>query len=156
VTATSEAGALPGGESLLEALSENPDERSEIILDHLRREISRIMGHRDFQTLDIERPLLEQGLDSLMAVEIRNLITAAFGETVPVAVLLEGASLEDLANQVEISLTETGSVKPASDRLADELPPEKAKHLLQNLDQLSDEEVTDLLASVAEKETGLE
>jgi acyl carrier protein len=153
VEATGEAGSVAEGESILATLRENPENRSQIIVDHLRREIARIMGHRDFNTLDIERPLLEQGLDSLMAVEIRNLISAAFGETIPVAVLLEGASLENLAEQIESSSVESVSEESAPDRVAAELAPGEAQQLLQNIDQVSDEQVNDLLGSTAEKET---
>ena len=42
------------------------------------------------------QPLTEMGLDSLMAVRIRNTARADFGVEPPVALLLEGASLQDI------------------------------------------------------------
>ncbi|HET9227335.1 MAG TPA: amino acid adenylation domain-containing protein, partial [Thermoanaerobaculia bacterium] len=46
--------------------------------------------------VDPDRPLTEQGLDSLSAVELKGGIEAALGVTVPLADLLEGASLRSL------------------------------------------------------------
>ena len=154
VTATNVAAGGAQVEDLLAKLADNPDGRSDIVFDFLCQEIARIMGYRDSQSLDADRPLLEQGLDSLTAVEIRNLIAAAFGDTIPLAVLLEGASLRQVTAEVENGLTASGLPGAETDLVVDQIPPEEAQELLQNLDELSDEEVSSLLGSLAKNETG--
>ena len=51
----------------------------------------------DESAVDTARPLTEIGLDSLMAVRMRNTIRGDFGVEPPVALLLQGANLADVA-----------------------------------------------------------
>ena len=73
---------------------------SRVVLARLRRRISAIMGYSDDGAVDTEQPLTELGLDSLMAVRMRNTIRGDFGVEPPVALLLQGASLADLATDL--------------------------------------------------------
>ena len=72
-------------------------EINRVVAARLRRRISAIMGYSDDGAVDITQPLTELGLDSLMAVRMRNTIRGDFGVEPPVALLLQGASLADLA-----------------------------------------------------------
>lgn len=81
-----------------DALKEmNTAEVHRIVLARLRRRISAIMGYSDENAVDTARPLTEIGLDSLMAVRMRNTIRGDFGVEPPVALLLQGANLADVA-----------------------------------------------------------
>lgn len=51
-------------------------------------------------TLDVERPLYSLGLDSLIAVELKNHIEECFGVVLPITTFLEEISLAQLAGQV--------------------------------------------------------
>ena len=48
--------------------------------------------------LDLEQPLNRMGIDSLMAVELKNRIEADLAVEIPVLKFLEGASLSQLAS----------------------------------------------------------
>ena len=81
-----------------EALKEmDAAEINRVVVARLRRRISAIMGYSDDGAVDTAQPLTELGLDSLMAVRMRNTIRGDFGVEPPVALLLQGASLADLA-----------------------------------------------------------
>ncbi len=81
-----------------EALKEmDAAEINRVVLARLRRRISAVMGYSDDSAVDTGRPLTEMGLDSLMAVRMRNTIRGDFGVEPPVALLLQGASLTDVA-----------------------------------------------------------
>ena len=81
-----------------EALKEmDAAEVNRVVLARLRRRISAIMGYSDESAVDTARPLTEIGLDSLMAVRMRNTIRGDFGVEPPVALLLQGANLADVA-----------------------------------------------------------
>jgi phthiocerol/phenolphthiocerol synthesis type-I polyketide synthase D len=66
------------------------------------------MGHPKDSTLEPDQPLTELGMDSLLAVRIRNAVRADFGVEPPVALLLQGASLADLTADLIRQLGLTG------------------------------------------------
>lgn len=84
-----------GGPEVLKEL--DAAEINRVVVARLRRRISAIMGYSDDGAVDTAQPLTELGLDSLMAVRMRNTIRGDFGVEPPVALLLQGASLADLA-----------------------------------------------------------
>ena len=64
------------------------------------------LGHRR------DQPLTELGMDSLMAVRIRNTARGDFGVEPPVALLLQGASLQDLTADLIRQLGLAGRTPP--------------------------------------------
>ena len=91
--AVSNGGDWPRPEALREL---NPQEANEMVTARLRGRISAIMGYPNGSAIDPSQPLTELGMDSLMAVRIRNTVRGDFGVEPLVALLLQGASLEDL------------------------------------------------------------
>jgi phthiocerol/phenolphthiocerol synthesis type-I polyketide synthase D len=75
----------------------DPAEALRTVTDRMCARIAAVMGYADRSTVDPTMPLTELGLDSLMAVRIRNTARADFGVEPPVALILQGASLQDLA-----------------------------------------------------------
>jgi phthiocerol/phenolphthiocerol synthesis type-I polyketide synthase D len=74
----------------------DPAEVTRVMTDLLRSRIAAVMGYADKSAVDPGLPLLDLGMDSLMAVRIRNTARADFGAEPPVALLLQGATLHDL------------------------------------------------------------
>jgi phthiocerol/phenolphthiocerol synthesis type-I polyketide synthase D len=74
----------------------------------LRGRILAIMGYPDDWAVDANQPLVDLGMDSLMAVRIRNTARGDFGVEPPVALLLQGASLRDLTADLVGQLGLTG------------------------------------------------
>ena len=68
----------------------------QVLLDYLRKETSRVMRIAESR-LDAQTVLTRLGLDSLMAVELKNHLEAGLGLTVPVVKLLAGATFAQLA-----------------------------------------------------------
>ena len=83
----------PGPDALRDL---DPHEANERVTARLRARISAIMGYPNESAIDPNQPLTELGMDSLMAVRIRNTARGDFGVEPPVALLLQGASLQDL------------------------------------------------------------
>ncbi|KAA1251690.1 type I polyketide synthase [Mycobacterium simiae] len=74
----------------------DPTEAQRVVTERMCARIAAVMGYADRSAVDPARPLTELGLDSLMAVRIRNGARADFGVEPPVALILQGASLQDL------------------------------------------------------------
>ncbi|KLO26333.1 type I polyketide synthase [Mycobacterium haemophilum] len=74
----------------------DPAEAQRVVTERMRARIAAVMGYADRSTVDPAVPLTELGLDSLMAVRIRNGARADFGVEPPVTLILQGASLQDL------------------------------------------------------------
>ncbi|HVK23453.1 MAG TPA: thioesterase domain-containing protein, partial [Actinokineospora sp.] len=90
-------GAAPVAEQTwtgLTDLREHPDPRA-ALLDHLAGIVEGLIG-----AVDRTAPLTSLGLDSLMAVRLRTAIQRDLGTTPPVPMLLRGASLADIADQL--------------------------------------------------------
>ena len=110
----------------------------------LRQKAGALLGI-DCEQIERNRPLLELGLDSLMAVEMRNWIESQIDINLPISALMRSASLDHLTESVcEIVVGDTCTV-------ADEAPTissGQADELLEELPDLSDNEVSDLLAKM--------
>lgn len=95
-----------GGPDALRELA--PEEASRVITARLRKRISAIMGYAGDSAIETDQALTELGMDSLMAVRMRNTVRGDFGVEPPVALILQGASLADLALDLvrQLGLTE--------------------------------------------------
>ncbi|MGC2638313.1 MAG: SDR family NAD(P)-dependent oxidoreductase, partial [Acidobacteriaceae bacterium] len=100
VAATTEhTGPLPETakpKSFLDQFRQIPkEERSRRLLDHLTQLLAQVLGV-PLESLNPQTDITDFGLDSLMALELRNQITADLGVSIPVVRLLEGLSLAGL------------------------------------------------------------
>jgi acyl carrier protein len=111
-------------------LTAAPAARQSLLEAQLGQHIARVLGFSatKLSDLDAEQPLNTLGIDSLMAVQLKNRIEADLGVVVPIASFLQSPSVAQLATQVLAQLTSAIPEQP-----------------LTNLDQLSDEEVDAML-----------
>jgi acyl carrier protein len=58
-------------------------EREEVVLKTVRAEVARVLSMGSAEAVVKDRPLKEVGLDSLMAVELRNALAKRVGKTLP-------------------------------------------------------------------------
>jgi amino acid adenylation domain-containing protein/FkbM family methyltransferase len=77
----------------------DPAARSAAVLDYLRRRTAAVLAH-DADALDVEQPLPALGIDSLMAIELKNRIESDFAVSIPMAVLLDGPTVAQLTMQL--------------------------------------------------------
>ena len=138
-------------------LAAEPAQRLQLIQSHLTELVARVLG-LPASKLDIEQPLSNLGLDSLMAVELKNRIAVDLGVNVPMVTFLSGPSVAQAASQLLHLLTsETpGSSAPLASANG-HAQGQQANggidaHLLEKLDQYSDEEVNSLLTDLLAQE----
>ena len=125
-----------------------PDDWQPIIEAQLREQAARVL-RLAAAALDIEQPLNGVGIDSLMAIELKNRIEVDLGVTVPMVKFLEGPSVRDLAGHVAEALLGQLADKPAGPATTDaRLDAHAAESLLAQIDSLSDDQVDALLADL--------
>jgi myxalamid-type polyketide synthase MxaB len=75
-----------------------PNQRRSLLADYVRNQAVKTMGLDALQPIDSQQPLSELGLDSLMAVEIRNALGMIVGRTLPVSLLYDYPTIDALTN----------------------------------------------------------
>ncbi|MFF3110110.1 type I polyketide synthase [Kitasatospora sp. NPDC057904] len=77
------------------------EERREEFLDLVRTRAASVLGHTDPGALDVSRPFLEAGFDSLTAVELRNALSEATGLRLPATIVIDSATPAGLAERLD-------------------------------------------------------
>jgi acyl carrier protein len=81
-----------------------PEGRRKALLEVLREQVSRVLGATAAR-IEIDKPLTSLGMDSLMAVELRNWVEKKLRVSVPIMEMMQASSLSGLA---DILLTRLG------------------------------------------------
>ncbi len=96
------------------------DERKGLLRGYFVDELARIMS-MESSTLDVNEPLNMLGLDSLMALELKNSLEARLVFDLPMSRFLEGPSIASLAEYVAETLVEgEGTAESGGEDTADE------------------------------------
>jgi natural product biosynthesis luciferase-like monooxygenase protein len=139
-------------------------ERQRLMISYLCEQVAGVL-RVSADRLDIEQPLTALGLDSLMAIELKNHIERELNVRIPIVTFLQGPSISQFSEQV---LEQVAVVADIAETIPHTLAQEQqaevlavggnqvhAEQLLSQLDQLSDTEVDDLLAQMLQQQTSL-
>jgi len=119
-------------DSILDVLESAPQaNRRKLLVDYLRAEALGILGLNQSYFIDERQPLLKMGLDSLMAVDFRNRLSAALRRNLTATLLFDYPTIGELADFLDAR-------EPSS-------PPESSDPLLRAMDGVSDAEAEELL-----------
>lgn len=124
-------------------LSTEPDKRMSSLINFLKYCLTMVLQLPSIK-INIEQPLNTTGLDSLMALELKNLIEAALGVNLPIVDILEGPTTLQLADQLLEQIIKDSSIVLDTRNL------ENSLDLSVNIDELSDDEVERLLNQIQE------
>ncbi len=98
-----ESRSFSGKDSVKSLLSMTEDERQKVVEERLIEMVSKVLCI-DQINFDINVPLTNIGLDSLVTVEIRNWIQKSFGVEVSLIEIMKGVSFVDLARSINRSI----------------------------------------------------
>ena len=91
---------------LLEQLqTASPKEREKLLITHLQSQVAQVLGMSASQ-IDVQQSLTTMGLDSLMAVELRNRLQTHLGIDIPIVKFIEDITTVDLATEVNFKLSQ--------------------------------------------------
>ncbi|WP_037955970.1 beta-ketoacyl reductase, partial [Streptomyces sp. PRh5] len=89
-----------------------PEERDRILLDMVQQEAARVLGHSAAATLDPDVLFTEIGLDSLMAVELRDRLAKRTALRLPPSFVFDHPTLRMLAWQLRDELEKADADAP--------------------------------------------
>ena len=91
--------------ALLQEIMQVPrDKRRSILRAHVQSEALRTLGLDPNEDLDPFQPLSDLGLDSLMAIQLRDAISSLVGQPLPATLLFNYPSLEELVSHLDSEL----------------------------------------------------
>ena len=110
VSAGSAAPAAREGGSFLELFRATAEaERYPLVAERFTAVVAHVLRASAAQ-IDAQTTLNALGLDSLLAIELRNRVVAELGPSLPVVTLLSGATVDKLTGLVHASLTEAADL----------------------------------------------
>jgi acyl transferase domain-containing protein/acyl carrier protein len=130
------------GASLAEELKQaSPTRRAELLLAFVGEHVARVVDAPSAKAIDPRQPLNELGLDSLMAVDLRNRLGKDLGlaRNLPATLVFDYPTLEALAGYIEQLLMPVQKAVPVS-------VTSQPADAVENIDDLSDEEIEALFA----------
>ncbi|WP_437494041.1 type I polyketide synthase [Sorangium sp. So ce1014] len=118
-----------------------PGARRAMVAEHVQGEVDRVLGMDPSQKAPPQRGFFDMGMDSLMAVELKNQLQRSVGRPLPSMVVFNHPTIEALAEHLASLLLDDGA--PA-------LPLEHAgapmrAEMIDEVEQLSDHEMTALI-----------
>ncbi|WP_230253331.1 type I polyketide synthase [Rhodopirellula halodulae] len=92
----------------------NEDDRSERLREYFATELARLMGW-EAEQIDVKQKLSELGMDSLIAMELKNNLEQRLAITIPMSALVESPSINSLVSHV-VSQFGDGDGSKATDK----------------------------------------
>jgi acyl transferase domain-containing protein/acyl-CoA synthetase (AMP-forming)/AMP-acid ligase II/acyl carrier protein len=138
-----------------EILAAPPDARAAMVERYLCDRLARLLQVEVAQLVR-DAPLTQLGIDSLMAVELKNRVEADLRTSVPIVALLQGGSIATLARVVLTAISGSSGQSEPQTSLLESLGAEEAKSLLSQLDQIPAATVDRLIDAVAAGGEGLD
>jgi NADPH:quinone reductase-like Zn-dependent oxidoreductase/SAM-dependent methyltransferase/acyl carrier protein len=155
IVGTARAPASPhrtGEPSLKEQLAVTPPgRRRPTVLAFVRDRALRALGLDPSRAVDPRTPLGELGLDSLLAVELRNTLATALGQTLPATLLFDYPTIDALTDFILTDVLGLGDDTTPITAASHTLPVAAAAQLVTTVEDLSDDEVERLIASRANR-----
>jgi myxalamid-type polyketide synthase MxaB len=118
------------------------EDRRQRLQDYLRSEIAQVLGLSNPGDIELRQRLFDLGLDSLMAVELKNRLEQILGQTIPTTLLFDYPTIEAL---VEYFLEDLLIFRESIPQPGESGRDHRLNHLFTDLDALSDEAVLQIL-----------
>jgi acyl transferase domain-containing protein/acyl carrier protein/ubiquinone/menaquinone biosynthesis C-methylase UbiE len=112
-TATAEEDGTALHARVRDMLESDAEGLSSLLETYIRDHLARAMGASPSR-IDVGQSLLSLGLDSLIAVEVRNRINGDLGINVPLAKFMQGATIKTLAAHIADGLRDDADSKSAN------------------------------------------
>jgi myxalamid-type polyketide synthase MxaB len=133
-----------------------PSDRRTLLMAYVRSQIAKVLGLSSIEAIQPRQRLFDLGLDSLMAIELKNQLEANLGQSLRSTLLFDYPTLEALVDYLaqEMGLEESPELPELSE--AEFEQDEELDAFLAQIAQVSDREIKQQLTeSRAQKSTEL-
>jgi acyl carrier protein len=140
--------SAPVRSSIVEQLQGvNAARRHELLLGFVGEHVAKVIGSTAADSIDPRQPLNELGLDSLMAVDLRNRLSASLGlaRSLPATLVFDHPTLEALASYLASDVLAPAGDAAGSEEAVDAAAP-PASDAVGALDEMSDDEIEKMFA----------
>ena len=129
------------------------ENRHDVLISYLQTEIARILKIENPQAIDPARGFFEMGMDSLMAVELKNSLETAFNYSIPTTIAFEAPTIINLADYIEKEVCKWNLSECQGDAEASLPNQNRHSNPLKDVARLTEDEIQN---SIAEKLKKLE
>jgi acyl transferase domain-containing protein/acyl carrier protein len=129
-----------------------PHEASEAVFDYVREQVLKVMGLQPGQFISEREPLNELGLDSLMAVELKNALGVSVGRAFSAALLFQYPTIRALADYLATDVLALSAYAEPEEMAVE--TDELQSAFLEEVEQLSDDELDARLAEITDQHLG--
>jgi NAD(P)-dependent dehydrogenase (short-subunit alcohol dehydrogenase family)/acyl carrier protein len=128
--------------NILEQLkSAFPNKRKTLLLRHVQACVTQILGLPSSASFDRLQPVTEMGMDSLMAVELRNLLRQSLNMALPATLVFDYPSVQAITEFLAHELFGLQGAEGSAQKGAD-----KADDILSMIENISDDDAERLLS----------
>ncbi len=142
------AGQAPPIDLVSQLQAALPDERPDLLIGFVRQHVVRILRLDPNESLDRRARLMDIGVDSLMAVELRSRLSGGLGlaQNLPATLIFDYPTIESIAHYLlyDVLALAAGSAAP-TEPVASSYGEAGPSSTADEIEQMSDEEVTALL-----------
>jgi len=115
------------------------------LLAYIQDLVEQVTGYKGVQQIPVDKPLMDLGVDSLMAVEVRNRLAESINDSLPVSLIFDYPTIDKITRYIlkdilamEISIPENNNLP--DDPLGDILHEDIKKLLAEELDNSKTED----------------
>ncbi|MCC5601565.1 type I polyketide synthase [Nostoc favosum] len=123
----------------LDALPAN--KRQSFLIAHLQSQVAEVLGLEPSHLADVQQGFLELGMDSLMAVDLKNRLEVSLGQSLSSTLVFNYPNIEVLANHLATHIL---SLEPSTQQELQKDPKELSQASVE-LEQFSEDELASLL-----------
>nr|WP_318670663.1 beta-ketoacyl reductase [Nostoc flagelliforme] len=126
----------------LEQLNALPaNKRQSFLIAHLQSQVAEVLGLEPSHLADVQQGFLELGMDSLMAVDLKNRLEVSLGQSLSSTLVFNYPNIEVLANHLATYIL---SLEPSTQQDLQKDPKELSQASVE-LEQFSEDELASLL-----------
>jgi len=129
-----------------EILEANDKVRQNIVIEYVREQIARVLKITNSE-IDIHQPLNTIGLDSIMAIELKNKVEADLNiERVSIVKFLDGQTTLEVTDElINMVISNEGQSEEMTEYENNEEGAERIEQILDNLDHIDNDQIDRLL-----------